>query len=219
MATSVKPATPKGESTRKKLIAAAIAVIGEQGMLEARVEEIARRAGYAYGTFYKYFASKPDLMRQVMTEVYDELHRDTFLWEPETSDPHELIRSAIKRHVDAMWRHRAILAAFDHAIGLDPSLLELRDALLRRDVDQLAQTVVSLQDAGREVLGPARLVSLALNCLTDEMSRRWRAEPRAMTRAAFVGILESIFEHVLLNAPPAHERAASRKLRRGKPPA
>lgn len=195
------PRTVKGQETRRRLIQAAIQVIGENGLLGARVNEIVRRAGYGYGTFYKYFASKSDLVRQVMAEVYADLHREAFRPDTGAVSPEELIRSGVEGYIDGVARYAPILRAFGRAVEVDPELLELRDRLLHRDVEAMANSIVRWQQAGYRPLGDPYLVSLALNCMADEMSRRWLAYEARVSKEAYVATLQAVFEAVLLGKP------------------
>jgi AcrR family transcriptional regulator len=62
MASAVAPATAQEESTRDRLLAAAVAVFCERGYDGAGVQEIARRAGLTTGAIYANFRGKADLL-------------------------------------------------------------------------------------------------------------------------------------------------------------
>lgn len=64
-----RPATARGEATRSKLLDAAEHEFGENGFHAASVASITRRAGVAQGTFYLYFASKEDAMRELVAHM------------------------------------------------------------------------------------------------------------------------------------------------------
>jgi AcrR family transcriptional regulator len=57
---------PPDPTAKIKLLAAAEAVFVARGLDDARVEEIARRAGLGKGSFYLHFASKEDAFRQLV---------------------------------------------------------------------------------------------------------------------------------------------------------
>ena len=61
-----QPSTARGEATRQKLLAAAEEEFGERGFHGASVSAITRRAGVAQGTFYLYFPSKEDILRELV---------------------------------------------------------------------------------------------------------------------------------------------------------
>ncbi|SDQ62887.1 transcriptional regulator, TetR family [Curtobacterium sp. UNCCL20] len=62
---SPTPRTPRAE-VRERLLLAGAAVFAEQGVHEARLDEVAARAGFSKGAVYSNFSSKDDLVGQVM---------------------------------------------------------------------------------------------------------------------------------------------------------
>src|SRR3546814_15306631 len=63
------PKTGRGEITRRKILDAAKREIGRRGFAEASVSTITAEAGVAQGTFYIYFRSKEDVMRQLVLHM------------------------------------------------------------------------------------------------------------------------------------------------------
>src|SRR3954464_9122257 len=59
------PRSRKGVQTRARLVDAAKQIFEENGFLEARISDIAERAGLSHGSFYHYFDSKEELFREV----------------------------------------------------------------------------------------------------------------------------------------------------------
>ncbi|MBX3493475.1 MAG: TetR/AcrR family transcriptional regulator [Parvibaculum sp.] len=55
--------------TRRGILDAARDLVSEGGFAAAQVSEVARRAGIATGTIYRYFSSKEELCRQIFREV------------------------------------------------------------------------------------------------------------------------------------------------------
>lgn len=55
--------------TRRSILDAARDLVSEGGFAAAQVTEVARRAGVATGTIYRYFSSKEELCRQIFREV------------------------------------------------------------------------------------------------------------------------------------------------------
>lgn len=66
---------PKPRWSRRKearpaeIISAAIDVFAEKGFAAARLDEVAKRAGIAKGTLYRYFDNKNDMFRAVVQEA------------------------------------------------------------------------------------------------------------------------------------------------------
>src|SRR5712675_1998315 len=67
----VGPRSRKGAQTRARLVEAAKAVFVEDGFRDARITDIAERAGLSHGSFYHYFDSKEQIFREV-AETMDE---------------------------------------------------------------------------------------------------------------------------------------------------
>ena len=56
------------EERPQQILDAALSVFAEHGIAEARLEEIAARAGVSKGTIYLYFPSKEELFREVVRQ-------------------------------------------------------------------------------------------------------------------------------------------------------
>src|SRR5688572_29422800 len=59
------PRSRKGAQTRARLLGSAKLVFEETGFLEARISDIAEKAGLSHGSFYHYFESKEQIFREV----------------------------------------------------------------------------------------------------------------------------------------------------------
>ena len=167
----VQPATDQGKGTRDALVRAALAEFAERGYVDARVEQITGAARVGYGTFYKYFKSKRDLVRAVMRDVYDDIFAHAMA---ETHSSRPVAERAYLDLLNALrtfYRHRHALRVLDKAIGVDPELADYLARLQRRDVDFYAETLATTP--GYAPAGDAALVSLAVNSLGDEVARRW----------------------------------------------
>ncbi len=64
-----RPTTARGEATRKRILDAAETEFGENGFARTSVASIVNRAGVAQGTFYLYFPSKDDVLRQLVRDM------------------------------------------------------------------------------------------------------------------------------------------------------
>lgn len=69
MSTLPRPATARGEATRQKLLDAAEAEIGAHGFHATSVAAITSRAGVGQGTFYLYFPTKEDALRELVRHM------------------------------------------------------------------------------------------------------------------------------------------------------
>ena len=69
------PKTGRGERTRQKLLAAARREIGRRGFADTSVSSITAEAGVGQGTFYIYFRSKEDVLRELVLHMGRSLRR------------------------------------------------------------------------------------------------------------------------------------------------
>jgi len=63
------PKTGRGEATRRKILDAARREIGRKGFNEASISTITAEAGVGQGTFYIYFRSKEEVMRELVGDM------------------------------------------------------------------------------------------------------------------------------------------------------
>ena len=59
------------DASRERILKAATAEFAEKGFGDARVDEIARRAGINKRMLYHYFGNKDELFQAVLEEIYD----------------------------------------------------------------------------------------------------------------------------------------------------
>lgn len=69
------PKTSRGERTRQRLLVAAERQIGARGFAETSVVSITHEARVAQGTFYVYFRSKEDVLRELVQRMGQRLRR------------------------------------------------------------------------------------------------------------------------------------------------
>ncbi len=210
------PSTSKGRRSRAALIDATIDVVGEYGFAAARVEEISRRAGFGYGTFYKYFSSKLDVMRDVIERVYDDIFQAAYPQLDDFDDPREYYRVGLEGFNTAAEKYERILRAIDEVVGLDATLLQLRDGYLYRGVEHTHGVILQLIEQGWQPVGDPYLLAHAVNSLTVEMGRRFRAYEPDISRTEFVKFVVSVWGSLILGErEPAEGTHASGVLQNG----
>ena len=100
MSRSQPDATPlqarKQDFVRSAIWDAAIGLFAERGFDETTIEEITRAAGVSTRTFFRYFASKADLMGQGMI-TYRTLLSDAVRHAPEALTPMQVLRHTVHR--------------------------------------------------------------------------------------------------------------------------
>ncbi|WIB76778.1 TetR/AcrR family transcriptional regulator [Curtobacterium sp. MCPF17_002] len=132
------PRTPRAE-VRERLLNAGAEVFAEQGVHEARLDEVAARAGFSKGAVYSNFSSKEDLVGQVMQRatnlVLGEL-RELVSVDIAAVDIADVVRAAFGRHDQSA--QFALLSEFRGYASRHPEFLpefvrqrrELQDGVL-----------------------------------------------------------------------------------------
>jgi AcrR family transcriptional regulator len=123
------PRSRKGVETRARLVAAAKEIFERDGFLDARISDIAERAGLSHGSFYHYFESKEEVFREVANEVDERLSApmDTVILDPtSTLTPAERIREAIRIHLQSYREEARIMGVIEQVSRFDPDVRALR---------------------------------------------------------------------------------------------
>lgn len=142
-----EPTPSKSERTRAKLVAAARAVFETRGFLEARIVDIAHQAGVAVGSFYTYFESKEELLREVAATLFYELLPP--LPSDIGPDPRTRIEAGNRAYVRAYRKNARILALVQHQTLSDPVLLQLYEHGRAAFIERVERSIRRLQREGR----------------------------------------------------------------------
>ncbi len=127
-----RPADPLA---RSKLLSAAREEFARAGLTDARVEDIARRAGVAKGSFYLHFKSKDEVFQALLDHFMVEVTRFNSACQPglETCGTVDDVRDYFLDHdkqmLEFLWSNRDILAIFYQA-GASPQYQPMLDAFL-----------------------------------------------------------------------------------------
>ena len=91
----------RSEQTRRQLVNAAIAIVLEEGLANATVVEICRRAEVTTGALQHHFRSKSELLASVVTELFVPFTREI---EPLTRPETIPLDQRVRRLVDRYWK-------------------------------------------------------------------------------------------------------------------
>lgn len=152
----------RGEETRAKIFAAALARFRKHGFDGTTMREIADDAGVALGGAYYYFPSKD----AIVLAYYDETQRVVAARTAEifarTTDVRERLGAAFHARLDVLARDRKLLSGLFRSIAdpsADLSIFGERTREVREDSIRLfaeaastSEAVASLDDAARRVL-------------------------------------------------------------------
>jgi AcrR family transcriptional regulator len=174
------PRSRKGVQTRARLVAAAKEVFEENGFLDARISDIAERAGLSHGSFYHYFESKEEIFREVAATV-DELlaapQRTVVLDPSSRAAPQDRIHEAMRQYLENYREEAKIVGVIEQVSRYDEEVGALRLARHRRYVQDMAESVRQLQLRGRANpdVDP-EIVAAALGALTVRFAEGWLVE-------------------------------------------
>jgi len=128
---------------RQKVLEAATEAFTELG-IDARMEEIARRAGVGVGTVYRHFPTKEALLGELLAEKWRKLRESVEEALENEPDPWEAFAGALRRNAEIMAGDRAVRGAvmlsdspevWEYAAGAHQKLMEATEILVRRGRD------------------------------------------------------------------------------------
>jgi AcrR family transcriptional regulator len=197
--TSLQPAIPspktrRGERTRQRILDAAEREIGQRGFAETSVSTITQEAAVAQGTFYVYFRSKEDVLRELVLRMGRRLRRSLTL--------------ATSGYVDRLEIERQGILAFFAFVRDNPNLYRVvaesqfvDEAAYRAYYHEFAESYRSGLEAAAECgqisQGDAEVRAWALMGICDMVGRRfalWEkdAPVEAAAEAAFAFVAHGL---------------------------
>lgn len=171
------PRSRKGVQTRARLLDAAKQIFEETGFLDARISDIAERAGLSHGSFYHYFESKEEIFREIAAAVDDRLSAPlgTVILDPSSrATPRDRIREAMRRYFESYREEAKIIGVIEQVSRYDAQVGALRRARHQHYTEQMAMSIRQLQrhDMADPALDPA-LAAAALGSMTVRFAESW----------------------------------------------
>lgn len=164
------------EQARARLLRAGKEVFEEKGFLEARVADIAGRAGVSHGLFYRYFDSKQDMFRVLAAAADQELidTMDVILDRSSAATPRERLHEAIRLHFERYRDEARMMAVIEEVSRYDAAVSAARDALHAAENQRLTEAIRQLQRRGLadERLDP-EVAAVAIGSMTWRFAERW----------------------------------------------
>jgi AcrR family transcriptional regulator len=158
------------------MLEAAKEVFEERGFLDARISDIAERAGQAHGSFYYHFDSKEEVFREVAAAVDKRLFAplDDVIKAQSKLDTKQRVREAMRRHFESYRQEARILGLIEHVSRFDAEVNAMRLARHARHNEQVAETIRQLQrkklaDPGLDPI----ITAAALGALTYRFAEMW----------------------------------------------
>jgi len=123
-ASSVAPAKPPPDDTRRQILNAAAKLLRRNGYASTSLRDIAAATGMKAGSLYYHFASKEEIAETVMAEGIDLVRaavKKALAARPTGSDPLEDIEIAVRAHLQALHESgdyaSANIRCFNHVPG------------------------------------------------------------------------------------------------------
>jgi AcrR family transcriptional regulator len=162
----------KGAETRRKIVFAAAKVLSEKGYSETKLDDIAVEAGTKAGSLYYHFASREEIIREVLLasmETISEEVEAALAELPKDSSFAEQMRSGITAHLKAILSERPFMAAYNRIINEIPD--SIRKEFLsapRRYGQRWQELIVRAQKRGelRKDLDPSLFRLLLFGSVT-----------------------------------------------------
>lgn len=174
------PRSRKGAQTRARLLAAAKEIFEEHGFLEARISDIAERAGLSHGSFYHYFDSKEEIFREVAAAVEDQLSAPlgSVILDPSSdATPQERIREAMRLHLESYRKEAKIMGVIEQVSRYDEHVRTARNEHTAKYRQQVAESIRRMQRHGLvdPELDP-EIASAVLGSMTIRFPELWLVE-------------------------------------------
>jgi AcrR family transcriptional regulator len=178
VSTNAGPRSPKGAATRARLVAAAKEVFEEVGFGEAKIADIARRAGLSsHGAFYHYFESKEAVFAEVaeaLDELLGEPMQKVILARDSEPDPRKRLVTALRQHLGAYREEARIMGLIEQVARQDEGVAAVRFKHTSQHRDDIARSVRHLQRVGAadKTLDPV-IAAAALGAMSERFAEMW----------------------------------------------
>jgi AcrR family transcriptional regulator len=185
------PRSAKGAKTRARLVDAAKSVFEEDGFREARISDIAERAGISHGSFYHYFPSKEQVFREVATAQEALLTTPGITAARESSesiDPdedgegarlseYERLRRANRRYLERYRSNARIMGVIEEVSRYDDEVNEARMGRQKHFAKRAEKSIRQLQERGAaDPDVDPKIAAVALGSMVGRFAELWLVE-------------------------------------------
>jgi AcrR family transcriptional regulator len=164
------PKTKRGERTRQKILDAAEREIGRKGFAEASISTITAEAAVGQGTFYLYFRSKEDVLRELVLRMGRRLRRHLTLAIADAPSRLEAERRGLRAFLEFVRANPDLYRVVGEAQFVD-------QAVFRRYYEDFAQSyrtgLLAAEAKGEIRKGDAEVRAWALMGVSDMVGRRF----------------------------------------------
>lgn len=188
----------KKEQTRASLLEAAMAQFVRQGVYTTRVEDITDGADIAKGAFYNYFASKAELVAELLLQGIRLLDEAYLRPARGRKAPKDRVRDFVKRHEAFLDEHPEYALLFHQSRGMlllepdaSPKLNEVFRRYLECIVSQFGDGAKTEAEKGAALQRAAALAGLIAGHRSFAAAAGLPADPRLTLAIAVQGFSEA----------------------------
>jgi TetR/AcrR family fatty acid metabolism transcriptional regulator len=109
---AASPTTGSDPEKHQRILESAIDVIAERGFFNARVSDIAARAGVADGTIYLYFKNKEQILMAAISTAFSTFMQRVRAEIKKSDDPRQQLRSIARLHLGGLGANRNLAIVF-----------------------------------------------------------------------------------------------------------
>lgn len=189
------------EKTREKLLVAARHVFVEKGYHDAKIDDIAERAGVGKGTFYLYFKDKRAVFAELVDGLFDKL-RGSILRVDRRADIAAQVRHNIRAVIAVLLAEPEVTRILlSYAEGLDPGFLKKIRSFYDGVRMLIEVTASEGQKMGLVAEGDTRLFALWTIGALKEVFMDWTLHGTERPREELVDALFALVQHGFLRIP------------------
>jgi AcrR family transcriptional regulator len=173
------PRSRKGAQTRGRIVDAAKTVFEDHGFLDARVSDIADRAGLSHGSFYHYFDSKDAVFLEVAEAQEDRISShsivDSGLLDPASgATVRDRLRESNRRYLVDYRDEARIMGVIEQVSRYHEQVRAVRHARQRVYIERTEDSIRRLQAQGLADpdLDPA-IAAPALAAMVTRFAEMW----------------------------------------------
>ena len=182
--------TPAAEEKRRLLLDAAVRVFAKKGYHAARVGDIAKEAGVAYGLLYHYFRSKDEILETIFRETWGAMLYSVRGVEDAGGPAREQVRKVASIVLRGYIRNPDLIRVLVREVTRSPHL--------QAEVEEIGHATDELERIVRH----------------GQANGEFRtALPPRLAAAIFYGALESILTGWVLGTPPEDSEEVERAIR------
>ena len=195
-----RPATARGQRTRRRVVEAAEAVFGRKGFERASISDITRQAGVALGTFYVYFPDKQALLVEVVDGLGARLRAELARAIAGRTDRLEVEREGFRAFFAFTARHRLLYRVVRQSEFVDEACFR---RYYRSFAAPYARALAAAQRSGQVRRLDPEVLAYALMGITDFLGMRYVLWGRGRRMEAVLDAAVALVRQGMAAAPGA----------------